>query len=443
MQSPFPLASRFKTDMSDKAMDALLRVHIAPLLDLAGMSPDQAEFRLEEAWKALVVPSTQMRLVIRKIATAAQQYSEAVYADEKTFLRNVYAPPLGGTSNFPICLTGLAGIGKSQIIAGFSRVYSKDLSLSLPGHTDFSISSAWHIAVRSDVGAKRLLGSKFRCGDGKCKSLEEATAESIKQGIAAICVDEFQFHTASDANAKTAKLLLQLSSVGPPLVFATNFSLLHKLYKRPHEERQRLFSKPILVVPDDPGSKDWGEYVVAALRVAPEFSELAMNSIAPEILHRYTFGIRRSVALLLKISYSRMRTRKGDKVSMGDVESAYNSFEYASAREDVTLLVKGSINKSALTKDLYCPIEGIEMATAGGVAKHPAIQEHERRSGEEALKSSLTREEREAYESASGSKTRRKGQSAPPIKRPPATASKLINAANRFLKQGIEKDPQP
>ena len=98
MLSSFPLLSRFKTDMSDKTMDTLLRVHIAPLLDLAGMSPDQAELRLEEAWKALVVPSTQMRLVIRKIATAAQQYSEAVYTDEKTFLRNVYAPPLGGMS---------------------------------------------------------------------------------------------------------------------------------------------------------------------------------------------------------------------------------------------------------------------------------------------------------------------------------------------------------
>ena len=103
MLSSFPLLSRFKTDMSDKTMDTLLRVHIAPLLDLAGMSPDQAELRLEEAWKALVVPSTQMRLVIRKIATAAQQYSEAVYTDEKTFLRNDYAPPHGGQSNFPNC----------------------------------------------------------------------------------------------------------------------------------------------------------------------------------------------------------------------------------------------------------------------------------------------------------------------------------------------------
>ena len=47
MLSSFPLLSRFKTDMSDKTMDTLLRVHIAPLLDLAGMSPDQAELRLE------------------------------------------------------------------------------------------------------------------------------------------------------------------------------------------------------------------------------------------------------------------------------------------------------------------------------------------------------------------------------------------------------------
>lgn len=439
MQSPFPLASRFKTDMSDKAMDALLRVHIAPLLDLAGMSPDRAELCLKEAWEELVVPSAQMRLVIRKIATSAQQYAEVMYENEKTFLRNAYAPPPCGMSKFPICLTGLAGAGKSQIIAGFLRVYSKEFSLSLPNHSDFSISSAWHIAAVSDVGAKRLLGTMFRRGDGKCKSLEEATAESIKQGIGTIFVDEFQFHTASDANAKTAKLLLQLSSVGPPLVFATNFSLFHKLSKRPQEERQRLFSRPILIVPDAPGSKDWNEYVAATLKIAPEFSELATSSIAPEILHRYTFGIRRSVALLLKVSYSQMRIRKGDKVSIGDIESAYNSFEYASAREDVSLLVKGSINKSVLTKDLYCPIEAIEAPTTSRVAKHPATQEQMRRSSEEALRSSLTREEREALESTSGGKASKNSRSASLIKRPPATASKLIDAANRFLKQGAEK----
>lgn len=442
MQSPFPLASRFKTKMSDKAMDALLRVHIAPLLDLGGMSPDEADLRLEAAWKALVVPSAQMRFVIRKFAAAAQQYSEATYANEKTFLRNAYAPPVDAMSIFPICLTGLAGAGKSQIIAGFSRIYSKEFSLCIQGHADFSISSAWHIAVRSDAGAKRLLGAMFRSGDGKCKSLEKATAESIRQGIAALFADEFQFHTASDASARTAKLLLQLSSVGPPLIFATNFSLLHKLCNRPHEERQRLLSRPILVVPDDPASKDWGEYVATILGIAPEFSELAMNSITPMILHRYTFGIRRSVALLLRISYSRMRARKGSKVSMVDIEYAYNSFEYASTRKDVSLLVKGSINKSALTKDLRCPIEGIETAMPDSIAKHPATQEHMRRSSEAALQSALTREEREAYEVAAGGTIRKKGQSTPQVKRPPATASKLIDAANRFLKQDTEKEQQ-
>lgn len=442
MKRPFPLALRFSTDIPDKSIDDLLRVHVAPILDLARLSVNQAELRLEDAWRELVVPSAQMRFVIRKIAAAARHYSERMYSNEHTFLSNTYAPPESNMSAFPICLTGLAGAGKSQIIAGFQRVYASDLTLALQGHAGFSTSIAWHIAVRADVGAKRLLGSKFQRGDGKCKSLEEATAESVRQGIAAILVDEFQFHTASDANARTSKLLLQLGSVGPPLVFVSNFSLLHRLCKRPHEERHRLLSCPILIVPDDPDSRDWGEYVAAALAVAPEFSDLAMSSTSPEILHRYTFGIRRSVALLLKISYSRMRVRKGKKVSLRDIESAYNSLEYAFSREDVSLLIKGSINRSALTRDLHCPIEGIRTAKPDTVSQHPATQEYLRRASEEALKSSLTREEREAYKSAVGKKTSAGGRSSPRAKPIPADASRLIDAANRFLSKDLKKDPQ-
>ncbi|WP_374321787.1 hypothetical protein [Pseudoxanthomonas kaohsiungensis] len=254
-----------------------------------------------------------------------------------------------------------------------------------------------------------------------------------------LIADELQFLTQGQGNILPAKLLNQLGRLGPPLLFVANYILIHRLNKRPAEEKQRLLTKPHFLHPDAQGSQDWRSFINALLRIAPELSQLDADT-CQKLLHTYTFGLRRLVVALLSQAYLLMRKRKANFVSIDDIEKAYLSFGYATSRSDVELLIAGLPRKER-RPDLWCPLPGADPPHASGnsISPHPATDEFVRRRDEAALGASLTLTERDALHLAGGGNPKSTAEPRPP--RPKPTTTSLLEGAARFRRQpsGREK----
>uniref|UniRef100_UPI0028998C3B hypothetical protein n=1 Tax=Stenotrophomonas sp. TaxID=69392 RepID=UPI0028998C3B len=230
---------------------------------------------------------------------------------------------------------------------------------------------------------------------------------------------------------------VEMTSIGPPLVFTSNYSMLHRLLNRPHEEWQRLLTAPIIIDPLSSDSSDWRKLIREFLKAAPELSNLRGISDIEEQLHTYTFGIPRSLALLIGIAYSFSRRRNGSAaVSLNDLESAYKSADYSSTRDDVASLAEGLINPRKLQADLSCPLRHIdgEPPSSDKVISHPSISQHTKQSREAALLSSLNKIERTAYESVTRQQSESKPKRAQHQPRPPVSIENLIEGADKFAK---------
>lgn len=295
------------------------------------------------------------------------------------------------------CLTGLPGVGKSQVFAAFERLFPP-ASIAIPAHGNFLLRSTWRMTVKAGSSLRLLVSDHYRHRDAvpsRMLSFGSVQRELCTQGIASLHADELQFLTQGEGNTLPAKLLNQLGRLGPPLVFAANYSLIHRLNTRPQEEKQRLLTKPIFLHPDTPDSNDWKAFVRALIGTIPEFGKLDFHE-TQLLLHSYSFGLRRLTASLLTQAYVSMRARNANYVEALDIDHAYRSEAYATNRSDVEILVARLEKSNEKRRDLWCPLPGSGTSTnsAGNVVPHPAIKAHQERLGQAALAGSMTPSER-------------------------------------------------
>ena len=395
-----PWVARFSVELSDDELDALMRVSVTPLVGLENKSPEKAAHELRAHLRTLVVPSAQARDVLRHLQSLALTYAELRFPSNLEFLRYLHTGEIDEFAHPPTCLTGLAGTGKSAILKAFQRIFGICEEVPLEGYSAFPFAGCWLVSTAANSGLTQMLSPRFRYPPDPARLGIEADArrETATQGVCELLADEFQFMSQSDANTLVAKRLLQLSRIGPPIVFAANFSLIWRLMRRPDEERQRLLSNPIVVWPDLPDSDDWIALVQALLAVVPVSSAIEAKAIAP-LLHRYTFGIKRSVVRLLCQAYLLARLRSSFTIDVGDIERSYLSPAYLSTRTDVEVLAAREINESATKDDLSCPFGPMPTTQARQHAIQARRNEQERKAAQAALDAGLSCEERAASSS--------------------------------------------
>jgi hypothetical protein len=226
--------------------------------------------------------------------------------------------------------------------------------------------------------------------------------------------------------------LSRIVRVAPSPVYACNYSLGHKLKKRPPEDRTRLLSDPLFLLSlsaDDPA---FIGYLADAQVVFDGMLEIDPRKDAAEV-HAMTFGLRRMVWRLLVFAYElarkEQRERKNPvKVTMTHLRDAYECVSYEDdARTvdrsfDALLGIRGD-------EDYVCPFD----LPAPRQALLTEIADRRRRYAinTAAAAASQTRQERVAREASQprqdGSKTRvtkagtqRRGAS------PPRTARDLL-----------------
>jgi hypothetical protein len=224
-------------------------------------------------------------------------------------------------------------------------------------------------------------------------------------------VDEFQFLTQSDkANTRLVQLLMLVGYVGIPVVYISNFSMLHKLLCRNQEDRQRLLGNVWGLFPEQQNSGDWVGMLEWHKRIAPDVFDFDAKADA-EAIHQLTAGINRAENKLLEVAFRRAM-ESGRAVSLRELEAAYKSRDYAVYRTDIELLSKlpfsAALQKTH--KDLWCPFD----ITPRSASVETFSARRQERVGEAAIEASLNATERDAFKALTAT-------SLPRQKRKPAT----------------------
>ncbi|WP_018609916.1 hypothetical protein [Uliginosibacterium gangwonense] len=454
-----PFAHTLKNDLTDVQLDAYIRRSPPALQGLGRLTPESAEFRLGVALEKTVEPTDQMRRLLRHFLTIAAEHCIAHYPDEETFRRRCYQSNLTEEQpKFLICLTGLSGVGKSGILGALERILNdRHDIIALDNLPSYPVQPLWPMTVKTGVTLPSLLrpflsevlkAQKQVLGEDL---LQVASKAAHARGVSLVFADEFQFiSTSQEAHANAAKILLQLSRLGPPLVYCVNYDMVGRLEKRPQQERSRLFKKTLVLYPDSADSADWHATLAAQLGVADELCGTDKSiSIARygEMIHHFTFGIKGFSAKLLLKAYSSARRCGREYISPQDIEMAYKSGGYYAERQDVELLKLQVITGKSQRHDLWCnfaapafisdnvqEINSSIKKDSVVVQADRAIAEHKRRVLESYAKSSLDPEAREALAYLEKPPAT---QSAKVVKlnKPRATKDELLKGFSEFMEK--------
>ncbi|MGI1091480.1 AAA family ATPase [Pseudomonas aeruginosa] len=340
------------------------RVTVKPgaVRDLGGKDVLVAAEALEGALKEIYLPNDFSLAFIKEMATKASLHSQRLFSSEVEYISRIYHPP--DVEVAPICLTGLAGIGKTQTIAALRKVLPPPVDLAC-NHFEGSLklTSHWYASARGKAGGRQMLAD-FVLGDQRstshnvAKLLVECRRRANRDGVSLLLLEETQHINAGQGVSRVTDILLTLAAIGPPMVFVSNYSLLHKLLGRNSEDKQRLLSEPRIMLPDDPESSGWRNYIVECVRVSGGHISGSIDDLAHEI-YKSTFGIKRLVVQLIKHAYIEARSSGRESLTLSDISQAYRSVAYAANREDVEELQLQALQnrRTGGRLDLRCPFE--------------------------------------------------------------------------------------
>ncbi|MGF7131468.1 hypothetical protein P3T40_002950 [Paraburkholderia sp. EB58] len=445
-----PWTTRFENQWTDEAIDAVVEVPALPL-HLEALSADVGAEVLRCGLERIFVSGGQARWILRQLIDILYSHAQSHFVSEEAYMRGLYdSDPWGQAVPPAICLTGLAGVGKSELIWALQKLIGAPTLIDVPGHTGISLVPGWFLTLKNGVELSQLLRpwvmsdqiqNTFEDGEsekGRIKNaqlMKSARRRSWRDGVCFLVVDEFQFITlGSEANARATLVLLKLQGLGPRLIYVANYSLVHRLKKRGHEDRDRLLQKPIIVQPEVRSSTDWIRLLHELKKVSPEVLTFDVDA-SQEQVHQYTFGLKRAVVRLIVIAFRVWRSKGGRHgIGADELSHAYRSVEYSTCREDVEALWQQQIQGKLLRPDLWCPFSDFDNTENVSLANQ-AIESFRKRVDGDYLKSSLSPSEAAALRSIEEESTEKKARGQVVcIPRQKVTKQSLLEGSERFDK---------
>ena len=429
-----PWVDRFPVSWSDADLNRIIAAPAGVLPDLDALPLDMARAALVAAFDQLVVPSEQMRNALRRVVSRARSAAGLLYPDTRAFLARAYSQDPERCPFPMMCITGLAGSGKTELVKAVARAFPPTGEVEVPGHSRFRLVAGYALRARAGIGLGQILEPVFPERVPTSRAIFVAARRQLAlDGAALLAADELQFVAQSQTGAQVTNLLLRLDCLGPALCYVTNFSLVHRLVDRPHEQRDRLLSDPLMLVPDAVDSEDWHVFLVACLGVHPMFAGLAGLADIGVEMHLRTYALKRNVPKLLALTYCAAREDGVRVATLRHLQCAYLSLAYASARNDVELLLKAHITGLKGRDDLCCPLTGVDLFAPAVPETSPPRDVHAEELGQAALAASLSAEEAthlRAIKKAVGlpSKPER-------VARPKVTAASLSAGARAMAKK--------
>lgn len=392
---------RFAKLRSDEDINRLVSVRPPEVVGLEKFSPDISASILGTRLQSIYLPNSFALKLLREINELAYTHCFVSYKDEQLYKKHLYSPTT--REYFPICLTGYAGIGKSQLLKAIPRMFSQDTDLFIEGIGKIPLKTLWHVNMKDKKGVKQVLHDfipdligKSGTRVGVDELLRICRRIAFRDGISFMSIDELQFYEQGAMATKICTSLLYAATIGLPVIYAANFDLCTKMLLRPQQERQRLLVEPRVMWPDDPDGDDWFNFVSECIRVSGGILSNSACDLS-STLFRYTAGIKRAVVQLIKLAYRNARTRGAHKISALDLDAAYSSAQYFTNKKDVQCIQSQIISNKPERMDLWCPFESQIMNSPNIRALTTVIRDTQASTGY--LTSTMTPAERESFES--------------------------------------------
>jgi len=361
---------------------------------------------LRDAYSQLAIATPRIIDLYTVLVTRCAAHAHSAYADPSNFLKQCYRKdgPLMPEENFPICLTGPAGIGKSTLLKRLPLVLPHTTTLSVDaGHKIFPLVSCWYLSIKNARTKSAMLRQLIQ-GAGHTpsgKSIEalihQCRVIAYQTGVCMISVDELQFLTMSkDATAKIFDAVSELTGIGVPITLATNYSLVYKLKRRAHEDKQRILGESKVLYQDAADSDEWKQTVDGFREVAPWLFRFGAHDDSEYYaqLHSFTAGTRRLISKLILTALS-LEKRSSPSIGLDQIFAAYMSPEFSVNREDVELMNQQFMTGKKVRDDLWCPVN-IPKEISGQLAKS-AEETGDANMAASMLENSLTPQQRELW----------------------------------------------
>lgn len=442
-----PWIDRFDPDISDNVLRARIRSQNKQLDDLAQMPITVAVENLRQALGQIFVPTAKHCEILRRLLGAARAYAQKYYSGIPEYQRTIYLEHIPIHETAPICLTSLSGVGKSTLLRAFCRLCERQ-TIDIPNHQGIVLDPCWMLTAEERSSIRKLFRTHVESFESRNGGPGSTTEDAIRKalyrdGVGLLVLDELQF-LAKSSSTLPSNILMSLMRLGPPVVYASNFSLLNRFGKRPQEERRRLLSEIIVLQTDDRTSLDWLETFRAMLNVAKEFSGLDPK-MDGQFVYEHSFGIKGYAAKLLLLAYVTARRSGSAAVSAMHIEKASRSSDFALEREDVhaleqlalgTGLVKG--RNGSPRHDLQCPFQTGPVSSV--IEAKNVVEEHKTRVSQRALESTFTENERKESKPANSSPTTAR---VVPIRRQlKADKGNLLAGAKNFREMSTRPKPR-
>lgn len=365
-----PWIEAFKIPADDRRLSELLRVRPAPL-NLAGMSATTAWRVIDDALKRMFGPSKQDLRIIRKIIDIFAAHASTYYADLAQYRRDARGRPPLLIDPPMIMFTGPAGVGKSQLAAALDRL----LCVREPVKVDEDLGPFHHrpvvrVEVESNLSGSDMLniiadslGLQHQYGRKTKNDAAHLRLRLYQRGCCGIIPDEMQWLSRSDtSNAHAAKVLTQLAELRLPCLYVCNYSLGHKLARRPPEDVARFLSAPIIMLPEPFDSEDFSRHMADVQSLFPEATFDIVPEQDSEEFHDMSFGLRRMVGRLYAFGYGRAVEERGGKrgevrVTMDHIRKVYESSDYEEDRKTVERSFSALSGIETERRDYICPFE--------------------------------------------------------------------------------------
>lgn len=385
-----PWVERFNPRLDATTIKRLATVRPAPLVRLRALAKESACSQLHQAMEASFYPSSQCVALLQRWLGIAYAHSETNYCGHDAYYGRLHDEDVEFPRVIqPMCLTGLAGVGKSALIRAAQRVMPTPQRISSKDGMSVLLESCRVLKMEVSTNPNDLL-RKFCAGAGSGDELKKKSRRfAFRNGISLVIADEFQFTAlSSSAGAQITKMLLSLDTLGVPLVYAANFSLLHTLNRRNQQERQRLTTDITEFVPDAPDSEDWKGTLELLHGVAPQVFVFDPSEDA-DYVHDMCRGIKRGLTRLLAIAYA--SAHDNGFVGIDEIYKAYKSRHYASYREDLLALQQMTTDVRRNRTDLWNPFRPVD---AIGEAERENFERRQVQVANASLRAAMTKEER-------------------------------------------------
>lgn len=354
--------TRFDGYMDVEGIRKRVTVRPEALADLESAQPLIDAEQLFDRLKDIYLPNEFSLDFIQEMVSLAHLHSRKIFSSEAGYAKNIFTPPEAEV--YPICLTGLAGVGKTQTIAALRRAMPPPIEFACDLYQgSIELTSLWYASARGKASGKQLLldfvigGGHDGRGGNVAKLLVECRQRGYRDGVTTVVLDETQHINTGLGASKVTDILLTMAAIGPPMIFVSNYSLVHKLLRRNSEDKQRLLSEPRVMLPEDPKSRDWTDFVSECIRVSGGRIKAVGDEFATE-LYRSTFGIKRLAVQLLKLAYIECRTAGRKRIELDDLTKAYRSSSYSSNARDVEALQLDTVRAGSSGRlDLKCPFD--------------------------------------------------------------------------------------